>query len=112
MSTAPFVRVVGIDEAVSVTKTALTPSAPTAATVGVASGTIVASNSSRKGLAIVNTSANTVSLGLGAAAVLNSGITLNASGGSFLMTEYSFSTGAVNAIASAGSSNVAIQEWT
>lgn len=96
---------------VNVSKTALTASSPTAATVGVASAQAVASNSSRKGLILVNTSANYISLGLGATAVLNSGITL-APYGTFVMDEFCFTTGAVNAIASAASSNLAIQEYT
>ena len=93
------------------TKTALTPASPTAATVGVASAQAVATNSSRKGLILVNTSANRISLGFGATAVLDSGVTLYP-GGSFSMGEYDFYTGAVNAIASAASSNLAIQEYS
>ena len=93
-------------------KVALTASSPTFDTVGVASAEAVASNGSRTGLVLINTSANTISLGLGAAAVMNRGITLNASGGTWVMDEYTFTTSAVNAIASAGSSNLAIQEFT
>jgi len=92
-------------------KTALTASSPTAATVGVTSASVVASNSSRKGLAVVNTSSNTISFGIGAAAVLNSGITLFP-GGTWVMDEFNFTTAAINAIASAASSNLAIQEFT
>lgn len=94
------------------TKTALTGSAPTAGSVGVASGALVAANASRKGLVLTNTSANTVSFGLdGNAAVLNSGITLRPQQ-SWTMTEYTFTTGAIAAIASGAASNVAIQELT
>src|SRR5262249_38649622 len=99
-----------VDGTVS-TKTALTASSPTAATVGVASAQAVASNGSRKGLILVNTSVNRISLGFAAAAVLDSGVTLYP-GGSFNMDEYSLTTGAVNAIASAASSNLAIQEYS
>jgi len=94
------------------TKTALTPSSPTAASVGVTSAQAVASNATRKGLTLVNTSANTISLGFGVAAVLNSGITLSAQGGTFNMNEYSFYAGAINAIASGATSNLAIQEFS
>jgi hypothetical protein len=59
----------------------------------------------------VNTSANQISLGIGAPAVLNSGITLNANGGAWSMDEYSFAIVAVNAIASGASSNLAVQEF-
>ncbi len=92
-------------------KTTLTPSSPTASTVGVASAQAVAANASRKGLILTNTSINTISLGLAAAAVLNSGITLYP-GGSFSIDEYSFVIGAINAIASAASSNLTVQEFT
>lgn len=93
------------------TKTALTPSAPTAASVGIASGAAVAINANRKGLILINTSANYISLGFGAnAAVLYSGITLNPNGGTFVMDEFTFTTQAVNAIASGATSNLAIQE--
>lgn len=96
---------------VSVSKIALTPASPTAATIGTSSGTAVSSNSSRKGLVLTNTSNNIISLGLGVAAVLNSGIWLVPSGGVWVMDEYTFTTGAINAIASAASSNLAIQEF-
>ena len=92
------------------TKNALTAASPTYATVGITSASAVAANANRKGLLLVNTSANYISLGIGAAAVLYSGITLNPSGGAFWMDEYSFSTGAIYAIASGATSNLAIQE--
>jgi hypothetical protein len=95
---------------VGVTKTALTPSAPAAATVGITSAQAVAANANRKGLVLVNTSANYISLGFGAAAVLYSGITLNPYGGTFVMDEYTYNTGAVYAIASAATSNLGVQE--
>lgn len=92
------------------TKGDLTPAAPAAATVGVASAQAVAANASRKGLVLVNVSNNRISFGLGATAVLDSGITLYP-GGVWEMDEYTFDVGAVNAIASAASSPLAIQEW-
>ena len=92
-------------------KTALTANAPTTATVGVASAEALASNASRKGLIIVNTSANRVSFGIGATAVLDSGVTLTGQGTSWSMDEYDFATGAINAIASAASSVISIQEF-
>lgn len=97
---------------VAVTKTPLTGAAPTSASVGVASAQAVAANANRKGLVLVNTSANRISLGFGNAAVLDSGITLNPSGGVFVMDEFCFSTQAINAIASGAASNLAIQELT
>lgn len=92
------------------TKTDLSPAAPATDTVGVTSATAVASNASRKGLVIVNVSVNKVSFGMaGNTAVLNSGITLYP-GGTWVMDEYTFDTGAVTAIASAASSVISIQE--
>lgn len=96
---------------VIVDKVALTPASPTAATVGTSSAQALASNSSRKGLILVNTSNNVIYLGFGAAAVVGSGVVLT-SYGSFTMQPTTMFTGAVNAIASAVSSNLAIQEFS
>lgn len=93
------------------TKTALSASSPAATSVGVTSAQAVASNAARKGLILINTSSSTISLGFGAAAVLNSGVTL-LPGDSFSMNEYSFFTGTINAIALGVGSNLAIQEFT
>lgn len=90
----------------------LSPSSPSAATIGVVSIEIAGANTARKGFTIVNMSAATVSLGFGAPAVLNWGITLNASGGVFEMDAFMFSTGAINAIASAAGSTIGLQEFT
>lgn len=104
----------GLD--VDVTRTApnsTTGSAPTAASVGIASAAAVAANANRKGLVLVNTSANSISIAFGAnAAILNSGITLNPTGGTFVMDTFTFSTAAINAIAGGAASNLAIQEMT
>lgn len=94
------------------TKTALTAASPTSASVGVVSAQALAANATRKGLVLVNTSANNISLGFGATAVLNSGVTLLSNGGTFNMDEYDFNTSAVNAIAGGAASNLAIQEYT
>jgi len=88
-------------------------SAPTNATVGVASGAAVAALAGRTGLIVINTSTagQRISLGLdGAAAVLDSGITLEV-GDSWLMEEYDFTTGAVAGIASAASARLSVQEF-
>lgn len=103
-------RVVLSSDSVVSTKTALTANAPASATVGVASGLAVASNASRKGLVLINTSTGNISISFGATAVLNSGITLYPNG-VFFMDEYMFTTAAVNAIAASASSNLAVQEW-
>ena len=93
------------------TKTALTETAPTFATVGVTSAAAVSAAAGRKGLILTNTSSATISLAFDAAAVLNSGITLPP-WGVFVMDEYSFTVGEVRAIASVAASNLAVQEFT
>jgi hypothetical protein len=92
-------------------KVALTASAPTAATVGVSSGIALASNLNRKSLVLTNTSNNMIYLGLGAAAVVDSGIII-APFSVWNMNEYSYTTAAIYAIASGAGSNLAIQEFT
>ncbi len=99
-------------DGVNVARAPLTASSPAAAAVGVASAQVVASNTSRTGLVLVNTSTAYISLGIGTAAVLYSGITLNPAGGTFEMDSFMFFTGAVTAIASAAASNLSIQEFT
>jgi len=89
----------------------LTASAATAATIDAADESAVAANPLRKGLVLVNTSANWISIAFGTAAVLYSGITLAANGGSFTMDANTLSTAEVRAIASAAGSNLAIQEF-
>lgn len=91
-------------------KIALTASIPTSASVGTSSSSIVASNGNRKSLIIKNLSVNTISFGLGQTAILNSGLTL-APYEVWTMNEYTFVTGAINAIASDTSSAVSIQEF-
>lgn len=88
----------------------VTPSSPTFATVGISSGQILASNLNRKGVILTNTSVNIIYLGIGATAVVGSGITLYP-GGSLILNKDGIVTGAINAIASAASSNVSIQEF-
>lgn len=94
------------------TKTPLTGSSPTFATVGTSSAQVIAANSSRKGLVFVNTSANNISFGIGAnPAVAGSGITLTPNG-VWDADEYTYVTSAINAIATGAGSNLTIQEFT
>jgi len=90
-----------------------TPAAPAAATVGVASAQAVAARTGRRYACLVNTSGNWIYLGIGAnAAVVGSGIALSPNGGSYEMTAAAGNMHdlAINAIASAAGSNLAIQE--
>lgn len=93
------------------TKSVLNPSAPTFVTVGLTSTQVLAANASRTSVRLVNTSTNNISLGFGAPAVLNSGMTLFPQG-VYNMDEYDFYRGAINAIASGASSNLAVQEFS
>lgn len=94
-------------------KTDLAPAAPTTATVGVASGSAVAANASRKGLHLRNTSTTgqRISLSMNGAAVLDSGVTLYPQD-AWEMAEYDFDVGAINAISSAASGRLSVQEFS
>jgi|SRR6185295_6711281 len=92
-------------------KVPLTASAPTVASVGTGSAQAVGANVNRKGLVLTNLSTNNISFGIGAAAVLGSGITL-IPGGVWEMDEGTFNLAQINAIAGGASSNLAIQEFT
>lgn len=86
--------------------------APVQVGVDTTSATIVSENYSRVGLLLTNLSTGTVYLGFGLnAAVIGSGAVLGPSGGSFSMDEFSYTKEAVNAIAHADNSLLAIQEF-
>jgi hypothetical protein len=87
----------------------INPSGPTQATVNQTTTSLVSANTDRQGLIIINVSASTISLGLGADAILNQGITLG-SLGVWNMAEYDFTTAVINGIASS-TAQVAIQEF-
>ena len=77
--------VAGIDAPLAIpmrSDTPLTYSAPAAHNVTTTSSAIVAANTSRRVLAIVNDSDTPIWLGIGDTAVINTGIRLNAGGGS------------------------------
>lgn len=88
----------------------LSGSSPAAVSVGVASGVVIAANAARRGLVLINTSTGIISFNInGGTAVLRSGITLYP-GGIFEMDPFTFTTSAINGIASVAASNLAIQE--
>lgn len=83
---------------------------PTSTSIGVTSTPVLSANPLRKGAVFTNTSTNTISFGLsGNAAVLYSGITLLPYS-TWTMDQFTFTTGAIAAIASGALSNLAIQE--
>jgi hypothetical protein len=71
----------------------------TAVNVTTVSGEALATNASRKYALVVNDSDTTVYIKIGAAAVLNQGIRLNANGGSYEMSHAigNLNTGEINA---------------
>lgn len=90
----------------------LTGAAPAAVSVGVTSGLVIAANTARRGLVLTNTSTGIISFNInGGTAVLRSGITLYP-GGHWEMDSYTFTTAAIEGIASVAASNLAIQELT
>lgn len=95
---------------VQVAGSSLTASAPTTANVTNSSTTVVAANTGRKGLVIINTGAVNVSFAMDSnAAVAGSGIMLTQYG-SWVMDSFTFTTGAINAICTS-SSTLSIQEF-
>lgn len=71
---------------------------------------VLASNVGRVYAAIVNNSANSIWISLGAAAVANKGILLNANGGSYEINPNNMYVGNIYAIASSTTSTVTIVE--
>lgn len=108
---AALIVVQGVDGFQVNTKRDLTPQSPTVASVGLVSASVVVDEILRTGLTLRNLSNARISLGFGAAAVLDSGVTLYPRD-VFQMGEYDFDKGAVNAIASAAASPLAIQQYT
>ena len=89
-----------------------TPAPPSTYSVGSVSAQVVAENTDRVGLIIVNLSTtNNVYLGLSYPAVLNSGVTL-LPGLAWKLDEYTFFIDAVYAIADADGANISIQEFS
>ncbi len=82
---------------------------PTSVTVDTNSTEILAASDTRMYACIVNDSDNTIYLAVGADAVMNKGIRLNANGGSFEMTRINLCDQAVNGI-TLSPGNVTVQE--
>ena len=82
----------------------------TAPPAGAASGALLAANANRIYALLINDSDTNVYIKLGAAAVLNQGIRLNANGGSYEMSLElgNLYRGAVNGIAASGSGKVVL----
>jgi len=87
------------------------PAAPTSANVTAASSVVVAANTARTKMVIINTGSVSVYFGIGQAAVVGSGIMLTASGGTWVMDSGTFTLADIRAIC-ASSSTLAIQEFS
>lgn len=78
--------------------------------IGIASTLVLAANSSRRYLFLVNDSDENIYVSLGSAAVLNTGILLTSQGGSLTLDTTTMWTGAVYAISLNGGKNLTICE--
>lgn len=87
----------------------VTALSPATASITTADSTPVAANATRKGLIVTNIGSATVFFGIGATAVLNSGIVLTP-GGTWVMDHFTYNVAAIHAL-SASSSTLAIQEF-
>ena len=83
-----------------------------AVSVGTATTVVLAANANRKYALIVNDSDTVVYLAIGAAAVLNSGIRLNAGGGSYEVNWTNLHALAINGISSIAAKIVTVTEGT
>jgi hypothetical protein len=90
-------------------KTPQNPAAPAQVSVGVTTTSVLGANAARTGLVLTNLSNGVISIGLGASAVLNSGITLTPNG-VWVMDAFTFVTTSINAIAQFGASILAVEE--
>lgn len=84
----------------------------TFASIGVADTAVLAANAARKWAAFVNDSANVIYLAFGTAAIVGSGIRLNANGGSFEMSKKlgNLSLGTVRGISGVAAQNLTVVE--
>jgi hypothetical protein len=89
---------------------AITTVTHTPITVANATTAVAAANADRKWLLVVNDSDETIYVKIGAAAVMNQGIRINAAGGSLELTGGSLNTGAVNGICSSGGKKLLVTE--
>lgn len=86
--------------------------APGSVSVGDSTTVVVAENTKRAGLILVNDSDTTIFLALGFAAVLNKGIRLNSAGGVYEINWTNMSHQSVNAISSVAGKNLTVLEAT
>ena len=84
----------------------------TFATVGAVSTLVLAANEYRVDIEFVNDSSQTMYLARGNAAVIGSGIRLNANGGSYRIGTSNLFLGAIYAICAGGQANITISEGT
>lgn len=81
-----------------------------AVSVGSSTTDVLAANAQRYGATFVNDSDEDIYLRLGATAVMNEGIRLNAAGGSFTIDAGFLYTGLVTAICSSGTKDLLVTE--
>ena len=86
----------------------------TVVTVGATSTAVLVASTTREHVLLINDSDEAIYVKLGAAATMNAGIRLNASGGSYEMTRSAGNlySGAIYAICSSGSKKLLVTEST
>jgi len=82
----------------------------TSVAVGVTTTVVLAANPMRRMAVFVNDSNQPIYLALEDAAVMNQGIRLNATGGTYEINDENLFLGAVNAIAAGGAKNLTVTE--
>lgn len=82
----------------------------TAISVGTSSTSVLAANSNRKKVILCNDSANIIYISFNGAAALNTGLRLNANGGTYIGDGGCIETGAITAISGTASSNLLVIE--
>jgi hypothetical protein len=85
------------------------PVVNTSVTIGNTSTLVLAEGMGRLHALITNDSDETIYLGIGAAAVMNKGIRLNANGGVFDTSQSALYTHAIYAICTSGGKNICLQ---
>ena len=112
VSTGLLATDAGILTLIAAQAPSLVAGAPTYATVGAASAEAVAAGATRRRLILINDSDSVIYLGIGAAAVVGSGIRLNAAGGSYTMGPGDNVTAAIYAISGGAAKNLCVQAFT
>lgn len=95
---------------ISVNTVGVSTATNTKVAVGSSSTSVLVANTDRRFAILVNDSNEDIYIALGATAILNQGIRLNAAGGSLEINSTNLYTGAITAICASGSKNLTVCE--